>query len=92
MKTVKYDIYKALDHLYLEPENPVWKDIINDGLSIGLRLVNPIIVKQHSYVVAVSECNPFRESYLMVYGKYACLPMLLKKVAAVNIKLNNFNH
>lgn len=81
---MKVEIFKALDHLYCKPENPIYSEIFKNGMLIGWEMVNIITVcKKHNFVLAIPDPN--RNWAMLVFGKYPVQKFLLKSVGCVTI-------
>ena len=88
MKTERVKLYRALDFLRCEPEEPNWEPLIKDGKQIGLRMANVIeICNQHSIIPAIPHLNwEGKETGVMLaFGKHPVLGFLLKEVGAIKI-------
>lgn len=83
---MEVEIFKALDFLYCEPENPVYETVLNDkGMPIIYRMVNIIkVCNQFSFVPAIK--HPEVDWCMLVYDKYPVYKFLLKPVGKVRIK------
>lgn len=76
----RVNIYKTLDHIYITPTNPVYDDIIKDGVNIGVRLTNPIHIPMGSFVAA----EMTRIGIAMIYDKYPTYQFLLRFVGKIH--------
>ena len=82
-QTKRYTIYKAEDHLFVEPEKPEYDTITNNEYQIvGYRMTNMINVCRKGELVPAIP-HPNNDHVMLVYGKLPVYGFLLKPVGAI---------
>lgn len=84
---MKVEVFKALDNIFCEPNNPIWSEIIKDGQIVGYRMENMIqVCKQHQFVTAIPNPDKDRSFEMLVFGKYPVYGFYLNRLAVLILK------
>lgn len=81
----KIKIYKALDHLFCQPDNPVYEVVIKDGEVVGYKMKNMIkLCRQFQHIPCTPNPNTDREYTLLAFGLYPVYKFLLEPAGCIS--------